>query len=63
MPDELKFLEEKVKKYYEKVISAAGKNEVMTDALGEQWFVEAKQEDLDVKRAINEAQKSKLSTE
>ena len=63
MPDELKFLEEKVKKYYEKVISAAGKNEVMTDALGEQWFIDAKSEDLDVKRAINEAQKSKLSTE
>jgi len=63
VPDELKFLEEKVKKYYEKVISAAGKNEVMTDALGEQWFIDAKNEDLDVKRAINEAQKSKLSTE
>ena len=63
MPDELKFLEEKVKKYYEKVISAAGKNEVMTESLGEKWFVEAKQEDLDCKRAINEAQKSKLSTE
>ena len=63
MPDELKFLEEKVKKYYEKVISAAGKNEVMTDALGEQWFIDAKNEDLDVKRAINEAQKSKLSVE
>jgi len=63
VPDELKFLEEKVKKYYEKVISAAGKNEVMTESLGEKWFVEAKQEDLDCKRAINEAQKSKLSTE
>ena len=63
MQDELKFLEEKVKKYYEKVISAAGKNEVMTESLGEQWFIEAKQEDLDCKRAINEAQKSKLSTE
>ena len=53
MQDELKFLEEKVKKYYEKVISAAGKNEVMTESLGEKWFVEAKQEDLDCKRAIN----------
>ena len=63
MTDKCKFLEEKCRKYYEKVISAAGKNEVMTDALGEQWFIDAKSEDLDVKRAINEAQKSKLSTE